>query len=57
VLLIEATRVADVQAVRRDALSAATLERLGWVEQAFGIYSLMYEVSAEGDETVLGDRL
>ncbi len=57
VLLIEATRVTDVQAVRRDALSAATLERLGWVEQAFGIYSLMYEVSAEGDETVLGDRL
>ena len=57
VLLIETTRVTDVQAVRLHALSAATLERLGWAEQAFGIYSLMYEVSAEGRETALGDRL
>jgi hypothetical protein len=56
VLLIEATRVADLQALRRDMLSAVALERSGWVEQAFGIYSLLYEVSARGSETVLGDR-
>jgi hypothetical protein len=56
VLLIEATRIADLQALRRDMLSAAALERSGWVEQAFGIYSLLYEVSAIGSETVLGDR-
>ena len=56
VLLVEATCLADVQAIRRDALSAATLERSGWLEQGFGIYSLMYEVSARGDETLLGDR-
>ena len=57
VLLIETTRVTDVQAVRLHALSAATLERLGWAEQAFGIYSLMYEVSAEGQEKALGERI
>jgi hypothetical protein len=56
VLLIEATRVADLQALRRDTLSAAALEQSGWVEQAFGIYSLLYEVSARGSKTVLGDR-
>ena len=57
VLLIETTRVADVQALRLDASSTATLERLGWAEQAFGIYSLMYEVSAEGQEKALGERI
>jgi hypothetical protein len=57
VLLIEATRFADVQALRRHALSAAALERAGWTEQAFGIYSLMYEVSARGEETMLGNRV
>jgi hypothetical protein len=57
VLLIEATRLADVQAVRVDALSTATLEQSGWIEQAFGIYSLMYEVSAKNNETMLGDRV
>ena len=56
VLLIEATRVADLHAVRREALSAAALARSGWAEQAFGIYGLMYEVSAEGNATKLGDR-
>jgi hypothetical protein len=57
-LLIEATRVADVEAIRRDALSAAALERSGWGVQDFGIYSLLYEVSGllEGSETTLGDR-
>jgi hypothetical protein len=56
VLLIEATRVANLQALRRDMLSAAALGRSGWLEQAFGVYSLLYEVSARGSETVLGDR-
>jgi hypothetical protein len=59
VLLIEATRVAEVQAIRRDAVSAAALERSGWAEQGFGIYNLLYEVSglAASAETPLGDRL
>jgi hypothetical protein len=57
VLLIEATRLADVHALRRGALSVATLEQSGWAEQAFGIYSLMYEVAARGEETMLGDRV
>ena len=56
VLLVEATRVADVQAIRREALSAAALERSGWVEQAFGTYSLMYEVSAGDEGSLPGDR-
>jgi hypothetical protein len=57
VLLVEATRVADLQAIRHDALSAAALEQSGWIAQAFGTYGLMYEVSARGDETLLGDRV
>ena len=59
VLLIEATRVADVKAIRRDALSAAALAQSGWGEQSFGIYNLLYEVSGltKGNETTLGDRL
>ena len=56
VLLIEATRLADVQAIRLDALSTAALASSGWVEQAFGIYSLMYEVSGKNNDTMLGDR-
>jgi hypothetical protein len=59
VLLIEATRVADVKAVRRDVLSAAALAQAGWGEQGFGIYNLLYDVSglAKGIETMLGDRI
>jgi hypothetical protein len=57
VLLVEATRVADLQALHRNMLSTAALERYGLIEQAFGIYNLLYEVSAKGVETVLGDRL
>jgi hypothetical protein len=57
VLLIEATRVADLRAVRRDALSSAALEETGWIEQAFGTYGLMYEISAGDDKTLLGDRV
>jgi hypothetical protein len=56
VLLIEATRVADVEAIRLDALSATALEQSGWVEQAFGTYGLMYEVSTGDNKTLLGDR-
>jgi hypothetical protein len=58
-LLIEATRLADAQAIRRDALSTAALERSGWAEKGFGIYNLLYEVSRQtaGAETMLGNRL
>ena len=58
VLLIEATCVADIEAIRCDAASAATLKQLGWAEQGFGTYHLMYEVSGltTGAETKLGDR-
>jgi hypothetical protein len=55
VLLIEATRVRDVHELRRDAVSAATLGQCGFAEQSFAIYSLLYEVSALGAETLLGD--
>src|SRR5262249_8567285 len=59
VLLLEATRMAEVQAIRRDAVSAAAFEQLGFAEQGFGIYELLYEVSrlAQGVETPLGVRL
>ena len=59
VLLIEATVLADVQAFRREVVSAATLEQSGWAEQGFGVYNLMYEVSGltTSAETALGDRL
>jgi len=57
VLLIEATRVADVGAIRRDAVSASAFAQMGWAERSFAIYSLLYEVSAKGTETSLGDRL
>jgi hypothetical protein len=58
-LLIEATRAADVDAIRRAALSAAALGQMSWAEQGFGVYSLLYDVSAlrTGAETMLGDRL
>jgi hypothetical protein len=52
VLLIEAPRVAEIEAIRSDALATASLARLGFAEQGYGIYSLMYEVSplGPGDE-------
>jgi hypothetical protein len=58
-LLIEATRPADVEAIRRDAVSTGGLEQSGWTDRGFGIYSLMYEVSGlnTGVDTTLGDRL
>lgn len=46
VLLIEATRLADIEAVRGDGLSRAVLERSGFREEALAIYGLLYEVSA-----------
>jgi hypothetical protein len=57
VLLIEATRASDLHEVRRDALSAAALEKLGFAGQNFAIYALLYEVSSLGAETLLEDRL
>jgi len=59
VLLVEATRPAEIAALRADALSPAALTRLGWIDQGFGVYSLMYEVSpmVDGVDTKLGDRL
>jgi len=56
VLLIEATRAADLHEIRHDAVSAAALEQLGFVEQSFAIYGLLYEVSGLGAESVLGER-
>ena len=58
-LLIEATRLADAQEIRRDAVSTGALEQAGWTDRGFGIYSLMYEVSGinTGVDTILGDRL
>jgi hypothetical protein len=58
-LLIEATRVADLQAIRRESLSAPTLTQMGWAQQDFGIYNLLYEVSGPNTraESMLGDRL
>jgi hypothetical protein len=57
VLLIEATRASEVAAIRGDAVSTAALENLGWVEQGFGTYALMYQVSAlAAGETTLKER-
>ena len=55
-LLIEVTRARDVRELRADVLASAAFARLGFAEQGFGIYSLLYEVSGRAAETVLGDR-
>ena len=59
VLLIEASRVQDVRALREGALSTEALALSGWREDGFGIYGLLYEVSGfDADhEIILGDRL
>lgn len=59
VLLVEATRLQEIQALRDGPLAAAALADAGWNEDAFGIYSFLYEVSKQpmGDEKPLGDRL
>ena len=43
-LLIEATRAAPLRALRQDRLSARALSELGWHEQGYGVYRLMYAV-------------
>jgi hypothetical protein len=59
VLLIEATRAAEISPMRGDVLSAAKLGAMGWKEEGFGIYQLMYEVSGlvNEAETKLGERV
>jgi hypothetical protein len=58
VLLLETSRVEDVRALREGVLSTTALAARGWREDGFGIYSLLYEVSAlDADrEIILGDR-
>jgi hypothetical protein len=58
VLLVEATRPAEVAAIRRDVLAPEALAKCGCTEERYGVYTLMYEVSGfrQGVDTVLGDR-
>jgi hypothetical protein len=58
VLFVEVTRPAEVAAIRGDVLAPKALARSGYVEESFGVYTLMYEVSglSPGVDTVLGDR-
>lgn len=55
VLLIEATRLSDIKAIRND-VSGPVLERSGFREEAFAIYRLLYEVSAPGAATMPAAR-
>lgn len=59
VLLIEATRETEILPLRAALLSVAALAELGWSEEGFGIYKLLYEVSGRpaGNEIILGDRI
>lgn len=59
VLLVEATRAAEISALRDAPLSPAALAGSGWEEDGFGIYNLLYEVSGcpAGNEIILGDRI
>jgi hypothetical protein len=59
VLLIETSRADDVCALRERALSTKELAGNGWLEDGFGIYRLLYEVSGldAEHEIILGDRL
>jgi hypothetical protein len=58
VLLIEAGRAVDAQRALARLLPAAELARLGWAQENFALYTLLYEVSgAPADAaSVLGDR-
>ncbi len=58
VLLVEATRAAEVAAIRHDALAPEAIARYGWADDRYGVYTLMYEVSSlnRGIDTMLGDR-
>jgi len=48
VVLIEATRVEDLHALRQDLFAPAALAAGGWQEDAYGVYALLYEVSEPG---------
>lgn len=58
-LLIEATRAADIDALRKDAITTEALEKAGFIEQNFAVYGLLYEMSTlvPEYEVKLGDRL
>jgi hypothetical protein len=59
VLMVEAARAVDLDALRAEGpLSAAALPGPAWQEADYGVYGLLYEVSATpaGAETMLGDR-
>jgi len=58
VLLIEATRESDVSALRDGSLSDEALAAMGWHVEAYGLYSLLYEVSdaKPAHEAPLGHR-
>jgi len=57
-LFVEASRAAEIEALRDISLSARAMAELGWDEESFGVYCLLYEVSGRiaGNETILGDR-
>ncbi|WP_233235367.1 DUF4286 family protein [Bordetella sp. LUAb4] len=48
VVLIEATRVQDLHALRQDLFAPGALAAGGWQEEAYGVYALLYEVSEPG---------
>jgi hypothetical protein len=48
VVLIEATRVDDLRALRADLFATGALAEGGWKEDAYGLYELLYEVSEPG---------
>jgi hypothetical protein len=58
VLFIEATRPAEVAAIRRDVLAPEALARSGCKEESYGVYTVMYEVSGlnRGVDTMLASR-
>jgi hypothetical protein len=59
VLLVEATRAQDIQALRDGPLAPAALAAGGWQEDAYAVYGFLYEVSRPlaHNEKILGDRL
>lgn len=48
VVLIEATRVDDLHALRQDLFAPGALAAGGWQEDAYGLYALLYEVAEPG---------
>ena len=45
VLLVEVTQRQEISALRERMLSPSALAKLGWTEEAFGVYQLMVEFS------------